>query len=69
MTAVLYLKEKKIIHRDIKLQNILLDDSLVVKLADFGLAICEGAAEKDNTVCGTPCYIAPEIIGRMNDSY
>ena len=56
--------EKNIIHRDLKLGNILLCDN-VVKICDFGLAIKLSDSEQErNTLCGTPNYISPEIINR-----
>ena len=57
-----YIHSKNILHRDIKLDNILLDDKGHIKIADFGV----GKQIKTGTIlydqCGTPAYIAPEII-------
>jgi serine/threonine-protein kinase Chk2 len=51
------------VHRDIKPENILLaDKDLTVKLADFGLAKIIGEASFTTTLCGTPSYVAPEIL-------
>jgi polo-like kinase 1 len=62
--ALIYLHGQKVIHRDIKLGNLLLNEKMQVKLADFGLACkLEFEGERKNTICGTPNYIAPEIIG------
>ena len=55
----------KIAHRDLKLENLLLvDDKDItnIKLADFGLAKVEAASKSLRTVCGTPQYVAPEVI-------
>ena len=55
----------KIAHRDLKLENLLLvDDKNItnIKLADFGLAKVEAASKSLQTVCGTPQYVAPEVI-------
>lgn len=50
-------------HRDIKPENILMiDDELHVKLADFGLAKIIGEESFTTTLCGTPSYVAPEIL-------
>lgn len=55
--------ERNIVHRDIKPENILLaDKELSVKLADFGLAKIIGEESFTTTLCGTPSYVAPEIL-------
>jgi len=51
-----------VIYRDLKPENILLDDGGHVCLTDFGLAKEVSAGEKTETFCGTPEYLAPEII-------
>lgn len=61
--GVKYLHDRNIVHRDIKPENILLvDDDLHVKLADFGLAKIIGDESFTTTLCGTPSYVAPEIL-------
>ncbi|KAI9759441.1 MAG: hypothetical protein M4579_002355 [Chaenotheca gracillima] len=61
--AIKYLHERNIVHRDIKPENILLVDKyLTVKLADFGLAKIIGEESFTRTLCGTPSYVAPEIL-------
>lgn len=57
-----YIHSKNIAHRDIKLDNILLDGKGNVKIADFGVSrqIQEGQIMREQ--CGTPAYIAPEIL-------
>ena len=57
-----YLHEQRIVHRDIKLENIMIVDvkSLDFKLIDFGLAFIEG--ESNLRKCGTPGYMAPEML-------
>jgi aurora kinase len=51
-----------IIHRDIKPENVLLSEGLVAKLTDFGWSNYIQEDEKRTTVCGTPIYLAPEIL-------
>ena len=59
------MQRKKIIHRDLKPENILLSseemEDIDVRIADFGFAI-EHQVGKSNVRCGTPGYIAPEIL-------
>jgi serine/threonine protein kinase len=50
-------------HRDIKLENILLDNLGKVKICDFGVSkILRDKDEKVKECCGTPAYMAPEVI-------
>ena len=51
-----------IIHRDIKPENVVLDQNMVAKLTDFGWSNYKQGDIKRTTVCGTPVYLAPEII-------
>ncbi|XP_060578225.1 serine/threonine-protein kinase PLK1-like isoform X2 [Ruditapes philippinarum] len=68
--GVKYIQEHDIIHRDLKLGNMLLNDDMDVKIADFGLATrVEYDGEKKMTVCGTPNYIAPEVLQKRGHSY
>ncbi|KAK5681454.1 serine/threonine protein kinase [Elasticomyces elasticus] len=65
--GVKYLHERNIVHRDIKPENILLlDKDLNVKIADFGLAKIIGEESFTTTLCGTPSYVAPEILEQGN---
>jgi serine/threonine protein kinase len=56
-------QEQLIIHRDLKLGNLLLTESLEIRISDFGLAAkLNHRGERRKTMCGTPNYIAPEIL-------
>jgi len=59
-----YLHKYGIMHRDIKLENIMLRslDSWEVVIVDFGLAVMNGDEDYIHYRCGTPGYIAPEVI-------
>lgn len=61
--GVTYMHEYGVIHRDLKLGNIFLDDKMNVKIGDFGLAaVIATEGERKKTICGTPNYIAPEVL-------
>ncbi|VEL29726.1 unnamed protein product, partial [Protopolystoma xenopodis] len=65
-----YLHQSRIIHRDLKLANLFLNDNMCVKLGDFGLATrINVKEEKKKTLCGTPNYIAPEILFKQGHSF
>ena len=55
----------KIVHRDIKPENVLLAKGMVAKLTDFGWSNYMQGNIKRTTVCGTPVYLAPEIINNQ----
>ncbi|KAJ3314741.1 hypothetical protein HDV04_005747 [Boothiomyces sp. JEL0838] len=63
--GLLYLHSNGIIHRDLKLSNLLLTDCGNLKIADFGLAVKLSDPDgEQKTMCGTPNYISPEIVSR-----
>ena len=66
--VVAYLHRHDIMHRDLKLSNLLLTADYTLRLCDFGLAVkMETAAEEHHTLCGTPNYIAPEVLAGRRD--
>uniref|UniRef100_A0AC34QTZ3 Serine/threonine-protein kinase PLK n=1 Tax=Panagrolaimus sp. JU765 TaxID=591449 RepID=A0AC34QTZ3_9BILA len=70
VNGVAYLHDKLIIHRDLKLGNVFLDKHMVCKIGDFGLATkLSHKDERKDTVCGTPNYIAPEMLHRQKHSF
>lgn len=74
LKGVEYLHMRKVVHRDLKLENILLSDQTpqaIVKIADFGLARFFADNSELRTVCGSPLYVAPEIldIGMSSETY
>ncbi|KII65416.1 Serine/threonine-protein kinase PLK1 [Thelohanellus kitauei] len=67
--ACKYMHDNFVIHRDLKLGNLFLDDNLHIKVGDFGLAArIEFVGERKKTLCGTPNYIAPEILNKTGHS-
>jgi len=67
ISAISWCHSKGIAHRDVKPENMLLSSEGCLKLADFGLAvnylhISTGQSKLSSTVCGSPPYIAPEIV-------
>ena len=64
VAGVKYMHDIGIVHRDLKLENLLLakkGDIRSIKIADFGLAKKQAQAQL-STICGTPQYVAPEVI-------
>lgn len=60
-----YIHQQEIVHRDIKLENLLMtvkNNEIVVKLSDFGFAKKCHELNLDDEPCGTPLYVAPEVL-------
>nr|XP_025626420.1 CBL-interacting serine/threonine-protein kinase 10 isoform X2 [Arachis hypogaea] len=67
INAVDYCHSRGVYHRDIKPENILLDENGDLKISDFGLSALAESKRQDgllHTPCGTPAYVAPEVIKR-----
>ena len=65
ISGVSFMHSKGVAHRDLKPENILLSDTGNLKLADFGMATMfeyKGQKKKSTTMCGSPPYIAPEVL-------
>ncbi|KAK9496525.1 hypothetical protein O3M35_013186 [Rhynocoris fuscipes] len=62
VSAVQYCHQKKIIHRDLKAENLLLDSEMNIKIADFGFSNEFTPGNKLDTFCGSPPYAAPELF-------
>jgi len=60
--AIGYLHTKGIMHRDLKLENILLDEGGYLRIIDYGLAKTLPQDNLTKTFCGTPEYLAPEMV-------
>eukprot|EP01065_Artemidia_motanka_P026269 TRINITY_DN3118_c0_g5_i1.p1 TRINITY_DN3118_c0_g5~~TRINITY_DN3118_c0_g5_i1.p1 ORF type:complete len:477 (+),score=156.59 TRINITY_DN3118_c0_g5_i1:54-1433(+) len=61
--AIKHLHDRRILHRDLKTQNIFLTQGGIVKLGDFGLATClRHTMQVAQTLCGTPNYFSPELV-------
>lgn len=62
ISAVEYCHKKGIVHRDLKAENLLLDFSMNIKIADFGFSNHFKPGELLATWCGSPPYAAPEVF-------
>ena len=69
VTGVAYIHSQKVVHRDLKPGNMFLSDRMIVKIGDFGLATRLDGQCRRVTICGTPNYIAPEVLYKQAYSY
>ncbi|KAM8839176.1 serine/threonine-protein kinase PLK3 isoform 2-T2 [Synchiropus picturatus] len=61
-----YLHSRGILHRDLKLGNFFVNENMELRLGDFGLAAkLETVEQRKKTICGTPNYLAPEVLNRQ----
>lgn len=62
--AIAYIHKRRVLHRDLKSQNVFLTSNNLVRLGDFGIArVLEHTFECAKTVVGTPYYMSPEVRG------
>lgn len=67
VSAVGFCHARGVFHRDLKPENLLLDENGNLKVSDFGLSAVSDQIRQDglfHTFCGTPAYVAPEVLGR-----
>ncbi|TYI78580.1 hypothetical protein E1A91_D06G222700v1 [Gossypium mustelinum] len=67
ISAVDFCHSRGVYHRDLKPENLLLDENGTLKVSDFGLSALGESKHQDgllHTTCGTPAYVAPEVINR-----
>ncbi|KAK9525453.1 hypothetical protein VZT92_016159 [Zoarces viviparus] len=67
LDAVTYLHKMAIVHRDLKPENLLYfntQDESKIMISDFGLSKMEGSGDVMSTACGTPGYVAPEVLAQ-----
>uniref|UniRef100_A0A8C7ZXT3 non-specific serine/threonine protein kinase n=1 Tax=Oryzias sinensis TaxID=183150 RepID=A0A8C7ZXT3_9TELE len=62
VSAVQYCHQRRIVHRDLKAENLLLDADMNIKIADFGFSNEFTVGSKLDTFCGSPPYAAPELF-------
>ncbi|KAH9626182.1 hypothetical protein KSS87_002427 [Heliosperma pusillum] len=67
ISAVDSCHKRGVYHRDLKLENLLIDEDGTLKVSDFGLSALVESKRQDgmlHTMCGTPAYVAPEVINK-----
>ncbi|KAG7476585.1 hypothetical protein MATL_G00084480 [Megalops atlanticus] len=66
VSGIKYLHEQEILHRDLKLGNFFINESMELKVGDFGLAAkLEPLENRRRTICGTPNYLSPEVLNKQ----
>ncbi|KAI1904618.1 hypothetical protein AGOR_G00007550 [Albula goreensis] len=66
VSGIKHLHEQEILHRDLKLGNFFINDSMELKVGDFGLAAkLEPLENRRRTICGTPNYLSPEVLNKQ----
>ncbi|XP_063818765.1 serine/threonine-protein kinase PLK2 [Pseudophryne corroboree] len=66
VSGLKYLHEQDILHRDLKLGNFFINESMELKVGDFGLAArLEPMEQRRRTICGTPNYLSPEVLNKQ----
>jgi serine/threonine protein kinase len=65
LKAMSYCHSKCVSHRDIKLENVIISGNGEVKVIDFGFSTCIPNEKKVKMFCGTPSYMAPEIVQKI----
>uniref|UniRef100_A0A672J0H3 Serine/threonine-protein kinase PLK n=1 Tax=Salarias fasciatus TaxID=181472 RepID=A0A672J0H3_SALFA len=66
ISGLKYLHSRGILHRDLKLGNFFVNENMELRVGDFGLAVkLETVEQRKKTICGTPNYLAPEVLNRQ----
>ena len=62
ISGIEYIHKLNVVHRDMKPENLLIDNQKTIKIVDFGLSNTFKEKELLKTACGSPCYASPEMI-------